>query len=150
MGRSSGHRETPSIAIVLYDCHVSTNIGVSHHTSGRYNGIPFKVWRPNHYHTYLHNAPQTHMQSRETRRTAWRTHRPQGMQGPHDQGHPRQQAPVQQTRREEHKDIATDFPKCCQHISARTERDWHRAILVLDLEASGRPSTWACRSPIKV
>ena len=47
MGRSSGHRETPSIAIVLYDCHVSTNIGVSHHTSGRYNGIPFKVWRPN-------------------------------------------------------------------------------------------------------
>ena len=33
------------------DCHVSTNIGVSHHTSGRYNGISFKVWRPNHYHT---------------------------------------------------------------------------------------------------
>ena len=23
VGRSSGHRETPSIAIVLYDCHVS-------------------------------------------------------------------------------------------------------------------------------
>ena len=33
VGRSSGHRKTPSIAIVLYDCHVSTNIGVSHHTS---------------------------------------------------------------------------------------------------------------------
>ena len=33
VGRSSGHRETPSIAIVLYDCRVSTNIGVSHHTS---------------------------------------------------------------------------------------------------------------------
>ena len=44
VGRSSGHRETPSIAIVLYNCHVSTNIGVSHHTSVRYNGIPFKVW----------------------------------------------------------------------------------------------------------
>ena len=35
VGGSSGHRETPSIAIVLYDCHVSTNIGVSHQTSGK-------------------------------------------------------------------------------------------------------------------
>ena len=43
VGGSSGRRGTPSIAIVLYDCHVSTNIGVSHHTSVRYNGIPFKV-----------------------------------------------------------------------------------------------------------
>ena len=29
VGASSGHTETPSIAIVLNDCHVSTNIGVS-------------------------------------------------------------------------------------------------------------------------
>ena len=42
-----------------------------------------------------------------------------------------------------HEDVATDFPKCCQHIFARTEIYWHRAVLVLDLEASRRPSTLA-------
>ena len=31
VGGSSGHRETPSIAIVLYDCHVSTNRRLSPH-----------------------------------------------------------------------------------------------------------------------
>jgi hypothetical protein len=31
VGASRGHRETPSIAIVLYDCHVSTNRRLSPH-----------------------------------------------------------------------------------------------------------------------
>ena len=46
-----------------------------------------------------------------------------------------------------HEDVATDFPKCCQHIFARTEIYWHRAVLVLDLEASRRPSTLAVTIP---